>query len=306
MELDKVIIIKKKTAMEELLVRHSTKTQAEFYLKTAGHSSDAYQSAENVYQQGLSDTTHLVPKNVRSQVVDREHLSTYQFSKKDLVVVVGDPGLFINAAKYVGEQPVIVVNPDRERFDDVLSTCDVSGLPGILENALAGRMNTEALTMAEAVLNDGQRITALNDLFIGRRTHVSARYTIEHQDKTERQSTSGVVVSTGTGSTGWLMSFKTWTESITEHDSEYPFPVPFGRDEDHLIFNVREPFPSKVTGTEIVRGMVTGRYPLIIQSNMPEDGVIFSDGVERDYLEFTSGRTATIKPSDTRVYLVRK
>ena len=77
------------------------------------------------------------------------------------------------------------------------------------------------------------------------------------------------------------------------------------RDEDHLIFNVREPFPSKVTGTEIVCGVVTGRYPLIIQSHMPEDGVIFGDGIERDYLEFTSGRTATIKPSDTRVSLVR-
>jgi hypothetical protein len=237
--------------------------------------------------------------------VEREHLSTYQFSKKDLVVVVGDPGLFINAAKYVGEQPVIVVNPDTERFDDVLSTCDVPGFPGVLEAALSGRVNTEALTMAEAVLNDGQTIRALNDLFIGRRTHVSARYTIEHQDKSERQSTSGIIVSTGTGSTGWLMSFKTWTESITEHDSEYPFPVPFDRGEDHLIFNVREPFPSKVTGTEIVCGMVTGRSPLVIRSHMPEDGVIFGDGIERDYLEFTSGRTATVRPSDTRVHLVR-
>lgn len=302
---DKVVIIKKRTSLEELLIRHSTKTQAEFYLKASGHSHDVYKSADSAYQQGLSDTISVLPKNVRSQVVEREHLSTFQFSNSDLVVVVGDPGLFINAAKYVGEQPVILVNPDKLRFDDVLATCDVSGFPGILENALAGRMDTEALTMAEAVLNDGQRIKALNDLFIGRRTHVSARYTIEHQGKTERQSTSGVVVSTGTGSTSWLMSFKTWTESITEHDSDYPFPVPFERDEDHLIFNVREPFPSRVTGTEIVCGMVTGKYPLIIQSNMPEDGVIFSDGIERDYLEFTSGRTATIKPSDTRVYLVR-
>jgi len=305
MESDKIVIIQKKTALEELLFRHSTESQARFYLEASGHSYDAYESAHAAYRRGLSDTMSVIPKNIRCQVVDREHLSTFQFSQKDLVVVVGDPGLFINVAKYVGEQPVILVNPDKLRFDDVLATCDVPGFPDILEGALKGSMNTEALTMAEAVLNDGQRITALNDLFIGRKTHVSARYTIEHQEKTERQSTSGIVVSTGTGSTGWLMSFKTWTESITEHDTPYPFPVPFGRDEDHLIFNVREPFPSKVTGTEIVCGVVTARSPLIIQSNMPEDGVIFGDGIERDYLEFTSGRTATIKPSDTRVSLVR-
>jgi hypothetical protein len=56
-------------------------------------------------------------------------------------------------------------------------------------------------------------------------------------------------------------------------------PVNNGRlpwDTSELIFTVREPFPSKVTGTQLTFG------------------VIFSDGIEADYLSFNSGATATI------------
>ena len=39
---------------------------------------------------------------------------------------------------------------------------------------LGGSKVWRDVTMAQAVLNDGQRLLAVNDLFIGRRTHVSA------------------------------------------------------------------------------------------------------------------------------------
>jgi NAD kinase len=303
MEIKKIVVVKKKTMLEGLLVRHSTKSQARFYIKAAGHSYSSYEEAHDVYGRGLEETISHIPKKMRSQVVDREDLANFQFGGDDLVVVVGDPGLFINIAKYVGDQPVISVNPDERRFDDVLATCDVAGFPRVLRTVLEGNVKTEGLTMAEAVLDDGQSMRALNDLFVGRRTHVSARYTVEYGGAREQQSTSGIVVSTGTGSTGWLVSFKTWAEKVS--GAKYPYDVPFGRDQARLLFNVREPFPSKVTGTAIVHGVVTKESPLIIKSNMPEEGVIFGDGIEKDYIQFTSGRTATIRPSDNRVYLVR-
>ena len=60
--------------------------------------------------------------------------------------------------------------------------------------------------MAQATLSDGQTLLAFNDLFIGRRSHASAFYTIEHAGQREVHSSSGVIVSTGAGSTGWLSS----------------------------------------------------------------------------------------------------
>jgi len=62
--------------------------------------------------------------------------------------------------------------------------------------------------MARARLNDGQELLALNDLFIGRRTHVSARYALRVGDYVEDQSSSGIIVSTGAGSTIELADHK--------------------------------------------------------------------------------------------------
>ena len=43
----------------------------------------------------------------------------------------------------------------------------------------------------------------------------------------------------------------------------------------------------------------------MITSNMPEEGVIFSDGIEQDYVEFAAGRKVVIKPAGRKVYRVR-
>jgi len=306
MEPNKIVVIKRNTLLEELLVRHSTTSQAKFYLEAAGHSYQDYEAAHNTYKLGLQKTLETITSKLRTQVVDKRDLATFQFGDKDLIVVVGDDGLLVNAAKYLGNQQVISVNPDEERFDGVLATCNTKYFPQILKRTLAEEVETENLTMAEAKLNDGQVILALNDLFIGRRTHVSAKYTLKYREIKERQSSSGIIVSTGTGSTGWMTSVVIGAQFIANGGARLNKDVPFHRDLDYLLFAVREPFPSKITGTTLIYGKITRDNPLLIESNMPEGGVIFGDGIERDYLEFTSGRTARVQPSDKKIYLVRK
>lgn len=44
--------------------------------------------------------------------------------------------------------------------------------------------------------------------------------------------------------------------------------------------------------------------PLELVSHMPERGVIFSDGMEADFLEFTSGTRAAIAPAEKKGHLV--
>lgn len=305
METDKIIVVERRTPLEELLLRHSTTSQARFYLEASGHSYEAYEAAHQSYKAGLQRAIGAIPTNLRSQTLDKQELATFQFGNKDLIVVVGDDGLLVNVAKYAGDQTVISVNPDEDRFDGVLATCNTERFPQVLRRTLAGDVGTENLTMAEAKLDDDQTIRALNDLYIGRKSHVSARYTLDHRGIEERQSSSGIIVSTGTGSTGWMTSVLIGAQGITNKELQLKENVPFKRDAAYLLFAVREPFPSKITGTSLVYGKISKVAPLRIQSNMPDDGVIFGDGIERDYLEFTSGRTATIQPSEQKVCLVR-
>jgi NAD kinase len=305
MKVDKIVVVKRQTPLEELLVRHSTTSQAKFYLESSGHSYNSYKVAHETYKNGLKKTLAAIPTKLRTQVIDKTDLGTVQFGDRDLVVVVGDDGLLVNVAKYIGDQQVIPVNPDEERFDGILASCNVGNFPCLFERTLEGKIEIQPLTMAEVQLDDGQIIRALNDLFVGRKTHVSSRYSIEYRGIKEKQSSSGIIVSTGTGSTGWLTSVMMGAQAIANGEATLSREIPFQRDADYLMFAVREPFPSKITGTSVVYGKVTKENPLIIKSNIPGEGVIFGDGIEKDYLEFTSGRTATIQPSKQKVYLVQ-
>ena len=75
-----------------------------------------------------------------------------------------------------------------------------------VDNVLRNQYDHKLVSMAETKLNDGQRLLAFNDFFIGTSSHVSARYTISFGDISEFHSSSGIVVSTPAGSTGWLSS----------------------------------------------------------------------------------------------------
>jgi hypothetical protein len=61
-----------------------------------------------------------------------------------------------------------------------------------------------------------------------------------------------------------------------------------------LVFSVREPFISKTSGAEIIHGRIGSDRPLEVVSRMPQNGVIFSDGVEEDRLDFNTGAIARI------------
>ena len=78
----------------------------------------------------------------------------------------------------------------------------------------------------------------------------------------------------------------------------------FAWDARHLVFTVREPFPTRTTGTALLFGRVTAQQPLTIESQMSENGVIFSDGIESDFLDFNSGTRATITLAEKRGCLV--
>lgn len=78
----------------------------------------------------------------------------------------------------------------------------------------------------------------------------------------------------------------------------------FDRQAERLRFSVREPFVSKVSAATLVFGEIGAGEELGITSQMPQNGVIFSDGIEADYLQFNSGAIARITVAERKVHLV--
>jgi hypothetical protein len=234
-------------------------------------------------------------------------LSTYLFSSIDLIIVLGQDGLVANTAKYVCGQPIVAVNPDPEKYDGILLPYHPDHIIQVI-NYITKYKNYKIrqITMAEARLSDNQRMLAFNDFYIGCSSHVSSRYSIMFDGKREEQSSSGIIISTGAGSTGWLSSIFNMvhnvnisSQSITEANH-----LKIDWESNKLIFVVREPFKSHITQTDLGYGIITKNKPLVISSSITKGGVIFSDGVEADFLSFNSGSTAHIGIAKEKANLV--
>ncbi len=326
---NKIIVVTRPTRLAELVVRFNTVSQARFYIEHQGADFQDYLREDEAYHHALVQAQSVLAQLGRVQVIDRGFLPNFVFGPEDTVVTLGQDGLVANTIKYLNGQPVVGVNPDPARWDGKLLPFRVGDLKKIMPEVFARQRQTQSVTMAKATLNNGQVMYAVNDLFIGPKSHGSARYLIRSGDASETQSSSGVIVSTGVGSTGWLKSLLTGAAAIaqsagsvlTQHFVADSLPgakaerrspakmrlnvrTEFARDANYLFFTVREPFPTQTTGASIVFGRVTPEKPLKLESQMAENGVIFSDGIEKDFLEFNSGTHAIINLAERRGRLV--
>ncbi|MEY4488162.1 MAG: hypothetical protein RIQ79_670 [Verrucomicrobiota bacterium] len=306
----KIVLIVRETRLEELKARFNTASQARFYVEQLGGDFADYELEDATYKRAVAQAQQSLAQLGRLQVVHRSFLPNFIFGPSDSIVTVGQDGLVANTLKYLNGQPLIAVNPDPARYDGKLLPFLMRDLPAVTSEVLRQKRRIIPVTMALASLNDGQTLYAVNDLFIGPKSHGSARYTLQHGDRRERHSSSGVIVSTGLGSTGWFSSLLAGAQGlmagINPSDKlaqENTFPK-LDWDSPSLVFTVREPFPSQTTNTELVFGTVNKGTQLVIESHMPERGVIFSDGFESDFLEFNSGAKATIQVADRQGMLV--
>ena len=306
----KVVLVTRQTRLQALVGRYQTLGQAKFYLEHLGADFSDYLREDEAYAASLRTVAETLQAWGRYQIIDRDYLANYIFAADDIVVALGQDGLVANTLKYLDGQPLLGVNPEPRRWDGVLLPFEPAQLKSALPGVARGSRATSRVTMAEARLSDGQVLRAVNELFIGPKTHASALYDIEFQGMREAQSSSGLIVSTGMGSTAWLKSIVTGAVGMAqavgqaqgkEEQGDYR-PLPW--DADHLVFAVREPFGSRASQTTLRYGEIGASDTLSLRSRMPDNGVIFSDGMEADFLQFTAGMEARVGLCATQGMLV--
>lgn len=306
MNVEYAIIVKNKTRLESLIERFNTKAQAKFYIERLGGNFDDYQIEHDTFLNSLTTLQTQLSKVIKNKTIDRSYLPSYIFSEKNLIVVIGQDGLVANTAKYSKGFPIVAINPDKNRYDGVLLPFDMENFMVGIEAVLSNQFQTKTMSFAEVKLNDGQRLLAFNELFIGASSHISARYKISFNNETEEHSSSGLIVSTLAGSTGWLSSIFNMAYNVAGiFEKNIVQKQPKFKDTD-LFFAVREPFQSIRTQTSISVGIIKNEQTLKIESLMPSNGVIFSDGIETDFLNFNSGSIAIIGLAEETANLVTK
>lgn len=285
----RLVIVHRRTELEELLDRHATLGQAEFFLRTRGRTIAAVRERHELLAAALATVRAGVPADWRRAEVERADLSRFMLTPEDIIAVVGQDGLVANVAKYLTGQPVIGIDPEPGVNPGVLVRHAPADAARLLQNAAPGgdqmALRCRELAMVTARLDDGQELSGLNEIFIGHPSHQSARYQLTTPDgRTERHSSSGLIVSTGTGATGWCAS-------IALERGGRPLPDPT---DPRLAWFVREAWPSPITGTSLTEGVLEANEPLRL-TVASDQLVVFGDGMEADRLTASWGQEVSVQ-----------
>lgn len=304
----KIVLVTRRTRLEELVQKHHTREAAQFYVEHLGGDFADYRREHEAYMAARHSVLAVLEAHGRYQAIDRGFLPNFLFGPHDIVLALGQDGLVANTLKYLDGHPLVGLNPEPTRYDGILLPFAPPDLAALLPVLLADKRPHKPVSMAEARLADGQLLRAVNELFIGPRSHVSARYEISLGERHEVQSSSGLIVATGMGSTAWIKSIVVGSFGVAAafagSDLGAPAAVVRPWDDRELTFAVREPFPSKSSQASLICGRIAPPAALRLRSLMPEGGVIFSDGIEADSLAFTAGMEAVIGLSQRQGRLI--
>lgn len=292
----RVVVVHRRTELEELIAHHGTRGQVAFFLRSRDRSLDELDARHAAIEAALTQVSAAVPLDWRRAQVERGDLDRFVFGPEDVVVAVGQDGLVANVAKYLSGQVVIGLNPEPGRNPGVLVPHPPEAIAALLATAASFDLgaHVQPRVMVEAALDDGQALRALNEVYVGHPSHQSARYRIQPPDgSAERHSSSGVLVGTGTGSTGWCRSV--WLE----RHSSLTLPEP---EQASLCWFVREAWPSPATGTERTEGVLDAGEELVLIAE--SDLVLFGDGIEADALALTWGQAVRLRVAPQRLHLL--
>ena len=293
----RIVLVHRRSELDELIDRHATYGQAEFFLRSRGRDIAGVQARHDAVEAAIATVQAAVPSGSRQAIVERSDLDRYLFAPEDVIVAVGQDGLVANVAKYLRGQPVLGIDPEPGINAGVLVPFSPAEARAQLVAITHGRAAVAERAMVEARLDDGQTLLALNDVYVGSPGHQSSRWTLADPARgEERQSCSGLIAGTGTGSTGWISSI------ASDRGLQDRLP---SAGSSHIAWFVREAWPSRATGTELSWGVASVEHPLTItaQSDLL---VAFGDGIERDRLSIDFGQRLTIGPASTRLRLVTR
>jgi hypothetical protein len=286
----RVVVVHRRTELDELIAHHGTRGQAAFFLSSRGRDLAEVEQRHSATRVALETVAGAIPLDWRRGTLERADIARFLFSPDDIVVVVGQDGLVANVAKYLSGQPVIGIDPEPGRNAGIL----VTHAPSQAAHLLHAHDVVEERTMVQATVDDGQRLLALNEIFVGHPSHQTARYQLRPPDRrTENQGSSGLIVATGTGSTGWCRS--AWLE----RHSDLTLPGPRER---RLLWFVREAWPSPATGVACTEGELLENELTVVGES--DRLVVFGDGIEADALTLGWGQTVTVGAAPESLRLV--
>jgi|SRR3989344_1066370 len=163
----------------------------------------------------------------------KNNLKPSNMKNIDFVISIGGDGTALSAGHFLIDKPLLAVNSNPGKSEGALTTINAKDLDKKLDEIKNGEYETEILERIEVYINDKlQTPIALNEVFIAnKKAYLVSKYKTKiiknRLINEEEQKSSGLIFSTGTGSTAWFKSAGGMT---------------FGAQEKYIKMLVREPY----------------------------------------------------------------
>ncbi|VDO56747.1 unnamed protein product [Haemonchus placei] len=208
------VVLRKTTRLDWEKQKHPFKstTQLLQYLRSKGHDVDDMIKSDAKQKAAAAEIlARLEEAHIMTQVVSRQTLPT-AVQWADLVVSAGGDGTFLTAAAAVTDKtPVIGINTDPVGSEGHLCIGGKNPPHDLIERIVNGKFKyANRSRIRVTVLNRKPEAKngctlALNEVFVGEDEAAKvSTYAISIDDQPMvKQKSSGLIVSTGTGSTSW-------------------------------------------------------------------------------------------------------
>jgi hypothetical protein len=221
----------------------------------------------------------------RAKFLERNEVCASRIARAKLVISLGGDNHFQYVSHFVRDTLLVGINSDPRRSEGCLTPSTVESFEDLAEKVLKDRYDVEEWTRMMVTIN-GHRIRSLavSEIFIGEhlRSNMS-RHRLTHNQYHEEQKCSGLIISTGSGSTGWYDSA-----------CRYIFPRgnKFKRTDRFFNFIATEPYSGKLAKPKHLHGTVKAKQKLIIHSLNDSEGILTIDSQEKH--AFHEGSVAEI------------
>lgn len=229
---------------------------------------------------------------VKAYFCKRSNFDKGQIKKSNLVLSVGGDGTLLRAASKAKDKLILGINSNSKKSEGALCVVKSADLKVKLKRVIKGDFLVENFAKARVFLKkSGKSYSALNEIYFGSAfSYHTSRYSLKFGKIKEEQKSSGVVISTGLGSTAWYRSIA--KESFDPKLKE-------------LRFVVRDPYQGKLSQVNLLRGKISGRKKLYLKPNMIKP-IVAIDSISEIPLNSKDEVQVSISPEPARLIIFSK
>ena len=203
---ESIVVVCKRSRFERDLERHAC-SEGELIrvYRHWGLAPERIRRSGERQRQARKKLERLLPG---ARFIPAEQATRAVVENASLVVALGGDNHFQRVARLLHDEPLAGINSDPATSLGMLTAFNIHTFKQALPNLLVGARDVEKWTRLE-VRVDGKPLShlALGEVFIGERDRcVMSRHVLRFRRQREEQKSSGLLVVTGAGSTGWYQS----------------------------------------------------------------------------------------------------